>query len=322
MVSLQENKLPMKILVTGAAGFIGSHTAERLQAMGHEVIGWDNFSNYYDVALKEHTAKALEAQGVIMHRVDLVKDDLRAIWPEGVAYIFHFAAQPGISQSSTFEAYLDNNFVGTQRILSVLELLDQPPYLVNIATSSVYGLVATKDESSAPEPASWYGVTKLAAEQLVLAYVRRGFINGTSLRLYSVYGPRERPDKLYTRLIDCGLNQKEFTLYQGSEQHRRSFTYVGDIVSGIVSVMEAAQACSGEIINLGSDREHSTGEGIETVERLLGRTIIKKIMPPRPGDQDRTLAVIDKAQRLLGYTPQTSLEEGLKAQIEWFKSLS
>jgi UDP-glucuronate 4-epimerase len=321
VVSLQNNKRFMKILITGAAGFIGSHTAERLQSMGHQVIGWDNFSNYYDVALKEHTAKQLEAQGVQVQRVDLVHDDLASVWPADVAFVFHFAAQPGISQTSTFESYLNNNFIATQRLLSVLEELDKPPYVVNIATSSVYGLVATKDESAAPEPASWYGVTKLAAEQLVLAYVRRGFIKGTSLRLYSVYGPRERPDKLYTRLIDCGLNQKEFTLYQGSEAHRRSFTYVGDIVTGIVAVLEAAEGCNGEIINLGSDQEHSTGEGIETVEQLLDRKISKKIMPPRPGDQDRTLAVIDKARRLLNYTPHTTLEQGLRAQIEWFKTL-
>ena len=271
----------MKILITGAAGFIGSHTAERLQAMGHQVIGWDNFSNYYDVALKEHTAKTLENKGVVMQRVDLFYDDLASIWPEDLDYVFHFAAQPGISASSSFASYLENNFIATQRMLSVLEQLEHPPYMVNIATSSVYGLVATKDESSAPEPASWYGVTKLAAEQLVLAYVRRGFIQGTSFRLYSVYGPRERPDKLYTRLIDCGLNQKEFSLYQGSEQHRRSFTYVGDIVDGIVAVLDAAKACNGEIINLGSDVEHSTGEGIQTVERLLGTEINKQIMPPR-----------------------------------------
>ena len=312
----------MKILITGAAGFIGSHTAERLQSLGHQVIGWDNFSNYYDVTLKEHTAKTLKQQGVIMQRVDLVHDDLKAIWPKDTVFVFHFAAQPGISQSSTFDSYLDNNFIATQRLLSVCEQLDQPPYFVNIATSSVYGLVATKDETAAPEPASWYGVTKLAAEQLVMAYVRRGFLKGTSLRLYSVYGPRERPDKLYTRLIDCGLNQKEFTLYKGSEAHRRSFTYVGDIVDGIVAVINAADSCNGEIINLGSDVEHSTGEGIETVERLLGTTISKKIMPPRPGDQDRTMAVIDKAIRLLDYRPSTTLETGIKAQIEWFKTLT
>lgn len=322
MVSLQSNLRLMKILITGAAGFIGSHTAQRLQAMGHQVIGWDNFSNYYDVGLKEHTAKTLRDQGVTIERVDLVHDDLKAHWPRDIDYVFHFAAQPGISASSTFESYLNNNVIGTQRLLSVIDQLEHAPYVVNIATSSVYGLVATKNELSAPEPASWYGVTKLAAEQLVMAYVRRGFIKGTSLRLYSVYGPRERPDKLYTRLIDCGLNDKEFTLFEGSEQHRRSFTYVGDIVSGIVAVLEAAEGCHGEIINLGSDLEYSTAQGIETVERLLGREVNKKIMAPRPGDQDRTMAVIDKAKRLLNYSPKTSLEDGLKAQIEWFKTLS
>ena len=311
----------MKILVTGAAGFIGSHTAERLISLGHEVIGWDNFSDYYDVQLKTHTARQLEAQGVLMQKVDLAEDDLMQLWPKDLDFLFHFAAQPGISQSSTFESYLRNNVVATQNLMDVIHRRSKPPYVVNIATSSVYGLVATKDENTTPEPASWYGVTKLAAEQLVMAYVRRGYFSGTSLRLYSVYGPRERPDKLYTRLIDCGLNQKEFTLYQGSEQHRRSFTYVGDIVSGIVAVMQHHKKCSGEIINLGSDQEYSTAQGIETVERLLGGAIKKTISPPRPGDQDRTMAVIDKARALLNYQPNTSLEQGLSAQIEWFKSL-
>lgn len=309
----------MKILVTGAAGFIGSHTCERLADMGHNVIAVDNFSDYYDVALKELNADALLAKGIEMNRVDLRNDDLSAIITEDLDYIFHFAAQPGISASSTFEDYFSNNFFGTQRMLDVLETLSSKPFFVNIATSSIYGLHATMTEDEAPLPASWYGVTKLAAEQLVLAYTRRELLNGCSFRLYSVYGPRERPDKLYTRLIDCGINDKPFPLYEGSEKHLRSFTYVQDIVDGMVSVFGKEDVCNGEIFNLGTETESSTAQGIATVEEILEKKISIENKPPRPGDQARTKANIDKARKLLNYDPQTTLKEGLEKQVVWFR---
>jgi nucleoside-diphosphate-sugar epimerase len=309
----------MRILVTGAAGFIGSHTCERLSSLGHEVIGVDNFSSYYDVYLKQLNAKALQKAGVQVTNLDLRTDDLSAIITEDLDYIFHFAAQPGIAAKSTFEDYFSNNFIGTQRMLDVVETLKTPPYFVNIGTSSIYGLEATFPETEAPQPASWYGVTKLAAEQLVLAYVRRGYLKGTSLRLYSVYGPRERPDKLYTRLIDCGINNKPFPLFEGSAAHLRSFTYVQDIVDGVVSVLGKETICNGEIFNLGTETENTTQKGIDTVEKILQAKIQIVQKPARPGDQSRTKANIDKARELLGYNPQTTLQEGLKAQVAWFK---
>lgn len=310
----------MKVLVTGAAGFIGSHTAERLHAMGHEVVAVDNYSNYYDISLKRLNSQALAEKGIEVNKLDLRKDDLSQVFAEDIDFIFHFAAQPGISVSSTFESYFTNNILGTQRILDLLETFQQKPFFVNIATSSIYGLHATLTEDEAPLPASWYGVTKLAAEQLVLAYTRRNYLKGTSLRLYSVYGPRERPDKLYTRLIDCGLNDKPFPLYEGSEKHLRSFTYVQDIVDGIVSVIKYASVCNGEIFNLGTEEENSTATGIATVEEILGKKITLEQKPPRPGDQSRTKANIDKARRLLHYNPKTGLKEGLEAQVAWFKA--
>lgn len=309
----------MKVLVTGAAGFIGSHTSERLHDLGHEVIAIDNYSSYYDVALKQLNTKTLADKGVVVQKVELREDDLSGIISEEIDYIFHFAAQPGIATSSTFEDYFSNNILGTQRILDCLEDLDKKPFFVFIATSSIYGLYATLTEDEAPLPASWYGVTKLAAEQLVLAYTRRGLIRGTSFRLYSVYGPRERPDKLYTRLIDCGLNNKPFPLYEGSEKHLRSFTYIQDIVDGIVSVMEYEVVCDGEIFNLGTEEENTTATGIATIEEILGVKIKLESKPARPGDQSRTKANIDKARRILNYNPQTGLREGLEAQVAWFK---
>ena len=310
----------MKALVTGAAGFIGSHTAERLRALGHEVVAIDNYSGYYDAALKQLNTETLAASGIKVRRFDLREDDLSEIITEDTDFIFHFAAQPGISATSTFESYFSNNILGTQRMLDRIEVLSNKPFFVNIATSSIYGLQATLTEDEAPLPASWYGVTKLAAEQLVLAYTRRGLLTGTSLRLYSVYGPRERPDKLYTRLIDCGLNNKPFPLYEGSEKHLRSFTYVQDIVDGIVSVIDHPEVCNGEIFNLGTEEENTTATGIATVEEILGKKITIESKPPRPGDQSRTKANIDKARRLLNYDPSTGLKEGLEAQVEWFKA--
>jgi nucleoside-diphosphate-sugar epimerase len=309
----------MRILVTGAAGFIGSHTSERLSEMGHEVIGIDNFSDYYDVKLKELNAKSLAEKGIPVHKIDLRTDDLSLLFKKKIDFLFHFSAQPGIAVTSTFEDYLENNFVATHRLLDAIERIESKPFFVNIATSSIYGLYATMAEDEAPRPASWYGVTKLAAEQLVLAYSRRGLMKSTSLRLYSVYGPRERPDKLYTRLIDCGLNNKPFPLYEGSEKHLRSFTYVRDIVDGIVSVIGKETVANGEIFNLGTEEENTTATGIATVETILQQKILIERKAARPGDQARTKANIDKAKKLLNYNPKTGLEEGLRAQVKWYR---
>jgi len=309
----------MKILVTGAAGFIGSHTSERLKKLGHAVIALDNFSPYYDLSLKQMNAEALSKSDIKILKIDLRNDNLAEKLPNGIEYIFHFAAHPGISNSSTFEDYFSNNILATERLIAFAESLPKKPFFVNIATSSIYGLEATYPENVPPKPASWYGVTKLAAEQLVLAKCRENKLMATSFRLFSVYGPRERPDKLYTRLIDCGLNNKPFPLFDGSEKHLRSFTYVQDIVDGIVSVIGNETVCNGEIFNLGTETESTTAEGIATVEEILQKKIKTENKPPRAGDQSRTKANIDKARKLLGYNPQTDLKEGLEAQVEWFK---
>ncbi len=309
----------MKVLITGAAGFIGSHTAERFNDLGYEVIGVDNYSPYYDVELKKLNAKTLSEKNIKILKLDLRTDDLNKELPVDIDYIIHFSGHPGISASSSFQDYLTNNVIATQQLLSWIESLKNKPYFINIATSSIYGLEATLTEDQAPLPASWYGVTKLAAEQLVLAYTRRNLLKGTSLRLYSVYGPRERPDKLYTRLIDCGLNNKPFPLYEGSEKHLRSFTYVQDIIDGIVNVLGKEEECNGEIFNLGTEEENSTAIGIQTVEKILGVKIKMEMHPPRPGDQSRTCANITKARKVLDYNPKTSLRKGLEAQVNWFK---
>jgi len=283
------------------------------------VIGVDNFSPYYSLELKQLNADALKEQGIPIIICDLRDPNLSSVLPTDIDYIFHFAAQPGISSTSTFEDYFSNNFIATKNLIDYALDCKNLKLFVNIGTSSIYGLEATFPEDVAPKPASFYGVTKLAAEQLVLQKSREQQFKACSLRLYSVIGPRERPEKMYTKLIDLGLKGEPFPLYEGSDKHLRSFTYVGDIVDGVVSVIGHEEKMDGEIINLGTEVEHSTQEGIEAVEQVLGKSIKIKVIPKRAGDQLRTKANIDKARKLLGYNPQTSLLEAVKHQVKWFK---
>ncbi len=310
----------MNILVTGAVGFIGSHTAERLSELGHNVVGVDNFSDYYSLDLKQMNANSVKEKGVEIINLDLREGNLAEKLPLDIDYIFHFAAQPGISTTSTFEDYLTNNFIATKHLIDFAQQCNKLKMFVNIGTSSIYGLEATFPEDVAPKPASFYGVTKLAAEQLVLQKSREAIFKACSLRLYSVIGPRERPEKMYTKLISCGINNEAFTLYEGSDKHLRSFTYVGDIVDGIVSIIGNEAIVNGEIINLGTEVEHTTQEGIEAVEKVLGKPIQIKIVEKRAGDQFRTKANIDKARKLLNYNPQTTLLESVTHQVNWYKA--
>ena len=310
----------MKVLVTGAAGFIGSHTAERLKDLGYEVIGIDNFSPYYDVKLKRLNENALNKKGIKIINKDLNSPDLLDFLPNDINYVFHFVAQPGISQSSTFQDYLKNNVLATKNIMDYAAQLSCLNMFVNIGTSSVYGLEAISAEDTAPKPASFYGVTKLAAEQLVLQKSREKQIKACSLRLYSVIGPRERPEKMYTKLIKLGLKGKSFPLFEGSDKHLRSFTFVGDIVDGIVSIIGKEEILNDEILNLGTEAEYTTQQGIETVEKVIGKSISIEVIPKRPGDQLRTCANIDKARKLLNYNPTTTLLEAVEKQVEWYKN--
>lgn len=309
----------MKILVTGAAGFIGSHVAERLAYMGHDVIGIDSFEKYYSPSLKELNWMAVRAKGVATEVVDLAEADLRHSL-EGAEIVYHLAAQPGLSPGAPFSDYVRNNIIATQRLIEASVGVRSLRAFVHVSTSSVYGADATGSEASEPKPASWYGVTKLAGEQLVMARVRDNGFPACSFRLFSVFGPRERPEKLYPRLIRCILEDSEFPLYEGSLDHVRSFTYVTDVVDALALAPEKFDACRGEIINIGNERAIRTADGIRIVEEILGRKARIRPLPRRSGDQLRTEANIDKAHRLLGYSPRTSPKEGLEAEIEWYRA--
>ena len=309
----------MRILVTGAAGFIASHLCEKLVSLGHEVIGLDNFNDYYSVSLKEMNAKDLESIGVQFYRIDL-NDDLASLFEKPYDYIYHLAAQPGISAETTLKEYVENNIFATQNLLDAVLLYNKElKSFINIATSSVYGIEATVNETVPPAPVSFYGSTKLAAEQLVLGLQRLNKLHACSIRLYSVYGPRERPEKLYTKLIESLFNGIPFPLFEGSLKHERSFTYVGDIVEGLVAIIGRENVVDGEIINLGTDEVNTTHEGINVVENIMNKKLIVDQKPARKGDQQRTAAVIDKAKKLLSYSPKVSLKQGLEAQVKWYK---
>jgi nucleoside-diphosphate-sugar epimerase len=301
----------MKILVTGAAGFIGSHISEQLAEAGHDMAGIDNFNNHYSRELKRHNADSLKGAEVEFVEADLAES---VPMPDDTNVVIHCAAQPGISSDVSFGEYERNNIHTTKNLDH-----SNRPFVLHISTSSVYGLEATGAEDSEPKPASDYGVTKLAAEQLVLSAVRQGKLKAASLRLFSVYGPRERPEKLFTKLIHAGVTDQAFPLYEGSREHIRSFTYVGDVARAVQSAIKKLDDINGQIINIGNDQTNTTGEAITAVENALGAKIEMDMQPARVGDQSKTSANITKAKDLLNYNPKTSLKEGVTAQVEWFK---
>jgi len=289
----------MKVLVTGAAGFIGSHLSEALSEMGHNVIGIDNFNPYYAPELKRLNAEEIAVKGVQIFEADLVT--------------------PGIFATTTYDQYVRNNLTATHNLLEAVKNLSNLKCFVNVATSSIYGKFACDAEDVAPKPTSYYGVTKLAAEQLVLAYHREQGFPACSLRIFSVLGPRERPEKLYTKLIRSILMDEAFPLFEGSLNHLRSYTPISDIIAGFKLVFNHPEKVIGEIFNIGSDKEITTKDGIAIVEKIMGKKARFDIKPKRPGDQLHTRANINKARRIFGYEPRTSLEEVLRSQITWYK---
>lgn len=308
----------MNILITGSCGYIGSSLALLLREQGHRVVGLDSFNAYYSPLIKRHTARLLSQEGVGILELDLAIDPLETALA-GMDAAVHFAAQPGISSATPWEDYERNNVVATHRLVEAARKTGLPRF-INISSSSVYGMNATGSEETAPTPISWYGVTKLAAEQEVMAAHRAGTLAACSLRLFSVYGERERPEKLFPRLIRALLSHEELPLFEGSLGHSRSFTYVGDICLGISRALNHWSKAKGEIFNLGTDQCFTTGDAIKLAEEIVGSKTLLKPQPPRPGDQAMTHANIAKIRRVLGWQPGTALRPGLERMINWYRT--
>ena len=307
----------MKCIVTGAAGFIGSHLCERLLDDGHSVAGIDAFIPYYPRAVKEANLAALRGRKhFTFHALDLRHDPLDTALA-GAEAVFHLAAMAGLVKSWTdFDLYASCNLTATQRLLDAIRRQPTKPRLIYASTSSVYGRHSSGDETLPTRPISPYGVTKLAAESLCQAYQEFG-VPVVVLRYFSVYGPRQRPDMGYWKFIDALMRHEPITVFGDGEQNRGN-TYVTDCVDATVASLRAP---IGETYNLGGGESASVWDILARLERILGKKAITRQEPARPGDQRSTFADTSKLQQHLGWRPRTSLDEGLARQVEWQRTL-
>src|SRR5438094_1273804 len=307
-------KDPTRVVVTGAAGFIGSHLCERLLADGHEVIGIDSFSDYYERGRKEQNLETLRRDGrFTLEELDLVAADLSKPL-RGAKVVFHLAGQPGVRPSwgGHFDRYVQDNIVATQRLLEALrEVAVQR--LVFASSSSVYGdaeMFPTK-ETALPRPVIPYGMTKLAAEHLTFVYLRNFGIPATSLRYFTVYGPRQRPDMAFVRFMDALVEGHEIEIYGDGEQ-TREFTFVSDAVDGTVKAASADVV--GQIVNLGGGSRVTINRVLATLEDISRLEAHRKFLPAAPGDPRHTGASINVARAGLGWEPRVALREGMANQ--------
>ncbi|TMG58249.1 MAG: NAD-dependent epimerase/dehydratase family protein [Chloroflexi bacterium] len=312
-------KDPTRVVVTGAAGFIGSHLCERLLADGHEVIGIDSFSDYYERGRKEQNLETLRRDGrFTLEELDLVAADLSKPL-RGAKVVFHLAGQPGVRPSwgGHFDRYVQDNIVATQRLLEALREV-AVERLVFASSSSVYGdaeMFPTK-ETALPRPVSPYGMTKLAAEHLTFVYLRNFGIPATSLRYFTVYGPRQRPDMAFVRFMDALVEGHEIEIYGDGEQ-TREFTFVSDAVDGTVKAASADVV--GQIVNLGGGSRVTINRVLATLEDISRLEAHRKFLPAAPGDPRHTGASINVARERLGWEPRVALREGLAKQWQWFQ---
>ena len=304
----------MRCMVTGAAGFIGSHLSEALLSDGHEVVGIDAFIPYYPRAIKEaNLAQARQSSSFVFHELDLREDDLSAAL-DGVEVIFHLAAMPGLLASwSRFDLYMTCNLQATQRLLQAARTAHVRQF-IHGSTSSIYGGLVLGDEETTPQPISPYGITKLAAERLVQVYGEQFDMPTSILRYFSVYGPRQRPDMGYHIFIGNILQGRPITIF-GSGDQLRGNTYVGDIVRATQLASERFQP--GSVYNIGGAEEVSANQALALIEDIIGKKAIVEHGPVRPGEQSRALADMTRARERLGFSPTTPLRQGLEAQIAW-----
>jgi UDP-glucuronate 4-epimerase len=306
----------MDALVTGVAGFVGSHLAETLIKEGHRVLGIDCFTPYYEFSLKRANLAQLESR----QELTLVEADLRTATLEplldGVDVVFHLAAQPGVrlSWSSGFTRYTEHNVIATQRLLEAAKGA-RLQRIVYASSSSVYGNAPAypTTEDDLPRPHSPYGVTKLAAEHLCGLYAANYGIPTVALRYFTAYGPRQRPDMAFTRFIHAALNGRPLPVY-GTGEQIRDFTFVGDVVDATITAA-TADVEPGSVFNIAGGSSVSVNEVLELLEELIECELDIERLPEQPGDMAVTGGSTERARELLGWKPQVDLPEGLAAQI-------
>ncbi len=312
----------MRALVTGGAGFVGSHLADSLLARGDGVLGVDCFTPYYGRAAKEGNLAGASAD----RRFELVEADLRTceIAPllDGVDVVFHQAAQAGVrlSWSDGFVDYVGHNVLATQRLLEAVHSARPSARVVYASSSSVYGnqpRYPTR-EADLPRPYSPYGVTKLAAEHLCGLYAENWGLHTVSLRYFTVFGPRQRPDMSIFRLCEAALSGGEFPRF-GDGNQVREFTYVDDIVRGNLAAADADIA-PGTPLNLAGGAEITLNELIALVGDLGGAPVKIDEQAAQAGDAFRNGGAIDRAREVLGWEPRVSLRDGVDAQLAWHRS--
>jgi len=297
----------MRYIVTGAAGFIGSHLSEALSERGHDVVGIDSFTDYYDPALKEENAADLSVS-----RLDLAEQNLAL---DGFDGVFHLAGQPGVrSFGDVFEVYVHRNLLATRRVFESAAAAGVR--VVFASSSSIYGDAETYPtrEDAEPRPISPYGITKLGCEQLAHAYAKGFGLDAVVLRYFTFYGPRQRPDMALARMVRALALGATFELY-GDGLQSRSFTYVADGVEATIDAMENAPA--GALYNVGGGSEATVRDVIATLERVSGRTLDVVDGLAAAGDVRRTSADTSRIEHDLGWRATTSLHDGLQAQWEW-----
>ena len=297
----------MRYLVTGAAGFIGSQLLRALIDAGHDATGWDAYTDYYDPTLKEENA-----HGLPVARVDIAEDELDLGGYEGV---FHLAGQPGVASfGDVFPVYVRQNVLASRRLFEAAAAARTR--VVFASSSSIYGAAASypTPEDALPQPLSPYGITKLACEHLAYAYAAEFGLEVAIVRYFTIYGPRQRPDMAFTKMVTCLAEGRPFDLY-GDGSQSRSFTYVGDAVAATIAAMDGAPA--GAIYNVGGGAEVSMLEAIEVLGRVSGRRLEVVRHPRREGDAARTAADTSRIRADLGWEPLTGFDEGLAAQWRW-----
>jgi nucleoside-diphosphate-sugar epimerase len=312
----------MKALVTGAAGFIGSTLSERLLADGAEVVGLDCFTDYYPRPTKERNLADLSTNPRFRFIESTIQDaDLNGILATRT-HVFHLAAQAGVRKSwgRDFAVYTINNIEATQVLLEAVAAARNIERVVYASSSSVYGdLVAMPmREDALPQPVSPYGVTKLAAEQLCYLYYTNYQVPTVSLRYFTVYGPRQRPDMGFHKFLRAAIRREPMSLFGDGEQ-TRDFTYVHDAVSATIAA--ATKGVPGGVYNIGGGSRVSMNQVMEIIGRVAGRQLMITREEAQKGDMRHTYADTTLARRDLGFAPRFGLEEGLAAEFQWLSGV-